>query len=443
MVRAVNKFKADFGGQFISLERVQPSSDHVPHRYLLAEAGDTLFASFVGTRQYKDIMADANILQGHIFHDDVAEDECIEASEPIQSEPLKNNGEGLRNPKQLRQKPKPAAHRGFLARAKGIPALELYRLAQKKKRKLVLCGHSLGGAVAALATLAILRVVAASSKRGNENIHVKCITFSQPPVGNAALREYVFGALVKHTAGISNSILITFASLGFVFCSYVHEKGWHHYFKSYCIPEDLVPRILSPAYFHHYNEQRISMAGETEATNGQGVTSEAEKRKTKEHEQLVIGVGPVQNSFWRLSKLVPLEAVKKQLDRYIGKKEDPAETSTANESAVLAPIRDVVIEPQSLEIEEGKDGISLKPLPDAGNGPTVSGRSGGKTNSPNGFRVPYLPSYVPFGELYLLGTASVESLSEGEYSKLTSIFSGQICDNRTERTSSVTFYEVL
>lgn len=36
---------------------------------------------------------------------------------------------------------------GFLGRAKGIPALELYRLAQKKNRKLVLCGHSLGGAV--------------------------------------------------------------------------------------------------------------------------------------------------------------------------------------------------------------------------------------------------------------------------------------------------------
>lgn len=32
MVRAVNKFKADFGGQVVSLERVQPSSDHVPHR---------------------------------------------------------------------------------------------------------------------------------------------------------------------------------------------------------------------------------------------------------------------------------------------------------------------------------------------------------------------------------------------------------------------------
>lgn len=202
--------------------------------------------------------------------------------------------------------------------------------------------------------------------------------------------------------GLALAFSCCFLSFGLL-CSYVHEKGWHHYFKSYCIPEDLVPRILSPAYFHHYNEQRMSMAGEAEATdsslfkkNGQGVTSEAEKTKGKEHEQLVIGVGPVQNSFWRLSRLVPLEAVKKQLDRYIGKKVDPAEASTAN---VSAPIGDVVIEPQSLEIEEGRDGISLKPLPDTGNGQTVSGRSEGKTDSSNGFRVPYLPSYVPFGEV--------------------------------------------
>lgn len=104
-----------------------------------------------------------------------------------------------------------------MARAKGIPALELYKLAQKKKRKLVLCGHSLGGAVsivlmflfhfalgeatgafmapfllvkvAALATLAILRVIASSSSKDQEEVQIKCITFSQPPVGNAALRE--------------------------------------------------------------------------------------------------------------------------------------------------------------------------------------------------------------------------------------------------------------
>jgi len=33
MIRAVNKFKDDFGGQVVALERVQPSSDHVPHRF--------------------------------------------------------------------------------------------------------------------------------------------------------------------------------------------------------------------------------------------------------------------------------------------------------------------------------------------------------------------------------------------------------------------------
>lgn len=44
--------------------------------------------------------------------------------------------------------------------------------------------------VAVLSTLAILRVLASSSlAKEHENVPVKCITFSQPPVGNAALKE--------------------------------------------------------------------------------------------------------------------------------------------------------------------------------------------------------------------------------------------------------------
>ncbi|XP_019263724.1 PREDICTED: uncharacterized protein LOC109241438 isoform X2 [Nicotiana attenuata] len=409
MVRAVNKFKADFGGEVVSLERVQPSSDHVPHRYLLAEAGDTLFASFIGTKQYKDVMADVNIFQGALFHEDAVED--IHGLESMESGQVDTQRSNIENHSKLLESktkptkltPKPAAHRGFMARAKGIPALELYRLAQKKKRKLVLCGHSLGGAVAVLSTLAILRVFAASSKE-NEKVQVKCITFSQPPVGNAALREYVNG------------------------------KGWQHYFKTYCIPEDLVPRILSPAYFHHYNARSLPIPSDGGASLSTSTSSElsllkqkTEKAKDNEGEQLVLGVGPVQNSFWRLSRLVPLEGVRKQLYRYRGKKVEPLETSTTD-SVSMPSVNDITNTPQSLEIQEGSDGISLRPLPTDEDitGEDKMGKSVAESNTNNGDkkgwrRMPYLPLYVPFGQLFLLGNSSVEFLSGAEYSKLTSV----------------------
>ncbi|KAL4323371.1 hypothetical protein GQ457_11G003890 [Hibiscus cannabinus] len=410
MMRAVNKFKADFGGQIVSLERVQPSSDHVPHRYLLAEAGDTLFASFIGTKQYKDLMAGANILQGAIFNEDVTDDiKQNEVTEANLGERQKGNGENKfisleSKSKRMKDRSEPAAHRGFLTRAKGIPALELYRLAQKKKRKLVLCGHSLGGAVAALATLAILRVIAASSSsKESEKVHVKCITFSQPPVGNSALRDYV------------------------------NRKGWQQYFKSYCIPEDLIPRILSPAYFHHYNAQSLFMSSDAESTilstskNEQGSQKgKEEKLNENEGEQLVLGVGPIQGPFWRLSRLVPLEGVRRQFRKYTGKQDDPIEPSAAD-STTAPLISDEGVGPQFLEIQEGTDGISLKPFSDPDNGAsdTGSGKFTGKTNGSGDnkrwSRVPSLPSYVPFGQLYLLGNSSVESLSGVEYSNLTSV----------------------
>lgn len=424
LVRAVNKFKADFGGQIVSLERVQPSSDHVPHSYLLAEAGDTLFASFIGTKQYKDVMTDANIFQGAIFHEDAVE--VTNGTENNKSNrPQNGNGNGnvenLWNPlesksKQVNDKAKPAAHRGFLARAKGIPALELYRLAQKKKRNLVLCGHSLGGAVAVLATLAILRVVAASSSslKENENVKVKCITFSQPPVGNAALRDYV------------------------------NREGWQHYFKSYCIPEDLVPRILSPAYFHHYNAQPPLVPAETGSNSISMLKSEEAvgKHKENEGEQLVLGLGPVQTSIWRLSRLVPLEGVRRQFNKFRGKKVNSVETSSLSDSVATTVVDDDIVEAQSLEIQEGSDGISLKPISETDKEPqyvSPNEKSAKTSTAKNGDgrtwrRVPYLPSYVPFGELYLLENSSVKSLSDAEYSKLTSV--GSVIAELRERFRS-------
>ena len=62
-------------------------------------------------------MADANILQGAIFHEDVMEDiDRIEVIEANQGERQKGNGENEFNsleskPKLIKDMPKPAAHR--------------------------------------------------------------------------------------------------------------------------------------------------------------------------------------------------------------------------------------------------------------------------------------------------------------------------------------------
>lgn len=409
MLRFINKFKTEFGGQIISLERVQPSLDHVPHRYLLAEAGDTLYASFIGTKQYKDFIADVNIFQGALFHDDdIPEDsDEVDGIEGEQVDIQKNEKSGGKI--QIKKSLKPAAHRGFLARAKGIPALELYKLAVKKNRKLVLCGHSLGGAVAALATLAILRVLASAPlTKEHEKVQVKCITFSQPPVGNAALKDYVY------------------------------QKGWHQYFKTYCIPEDLVPRILSPAYFHHYNSsQTVRAFPDSRMPTSNSVKSEVPSRslnnatvsKEKKGEQLVLGVGPVQKSVWRLYKLVPLDAVRKHVDIF-RKGNGAREAAPVLNRGVKLPLKvDEIAESQSLEIQEGAEGISLNTVPikeDEGinevNGNLADSKNSAEAgNSRQWRRVPGLPSYVPFGELYLLESSSVKSLSDAEYSKITSV----------------------
>lgn len=100
-----------------------------------------------------------------------------------------------------------------------------------------------------------------------------------------------------------------------------------------------------------------------------GEVLEAEKIKGKEQEQLVIGVGFVQNLFWRFLRFVFFEVVKKQLDRYRGKKEDFVESFSVSEFVVLLVfIEDVFMELQFFEIEEGGDGIFFKSLLDSGNG---------------------------------------------------------------------------
>jgi hypothetical protein len=393
VLRAVNKFKADFGGQLVPVDCIQTSLEHVTHRYVLAEAGNTLFVSFIGTKQYKDLIADANFLQGPLFGDEDEAHKIAEEEEHVISGPRK--GLGLNADLRRKRKGKPAAHRGFLARAKGIPATELYRLAQKKDCKLVLCGHSLGGAVAVLATIAILRASAASSvSRPGNRVRVKCITFSQPPVGNAALRDYV------------------------------HRKGWQQHFQTYCIPEDIIPRILSPAYFRHYRSQAVDFIG-LQTMEEQVDTNGNLALKNRNGDQMALGIGPVPSPFWRIPRLVPLASVQKSVQWFKSRGEE-AETGRqvagTNSEGDVTPV-------QPLEIKEATDRVALASVSSESNlaaqdlKPVTSGKREQSPVRPADWRnrVPSLPSYVPFGQLYLLEKTSVEALSASEYTQLTSM----------------------
>lgn len=134
----------------------------------------------------------------------------------------------------------------------------------------------------------------------------------------------------------------------------------------------------------------------------------AEKTKENEGEQLVLGLGPVQTSFWRLSRLVPLEGVRRQFNKYQRKQGDSVETSSVGSSAPTSSLDDMVAATQSLEIQEGSDGISLEPFAekerrtqDEANDGKPFGKSNASTSGDTKAwrRVPNLPSYVPFGQV--------------------------------------------
>jgi pimeloyl-ACP methyl ester carboxylesterase len=70
-------------------------------------------------------------------------------------------------PGQLSAMPRlPRCHAGFLARARAIPIVHLYDEARRRRRRLVLCGHSLGGAVAAVSAVRLLLALRALPGEG-------------------------------------------------------------------------------------------------------------------------------------------------------------------------------------------------------------------------------------------------------------------------------------
>jgi len=150
-----------------------------------------------------------------------------------------------------------------------------------------------------------------------------------------------------------------------------------------------------------------------------------QKATPNEGERLVLGLGPVQNSFHRLSRLVPILGVQKQLDWFRGRKEDAnAPSKEDNSDSTLKETSSL----QALEIHEEADGVTFRPSPDADKissevfkKKSTESKESRKAEYIQWYKVPILPTYVPFGQLHLLEKSSVEPLSASEYARRTSV----------------------
>ncbi|KAK9816587.1 hypothetical protein WJX72_002290 [[Myrmecia] bisecta] len=172
----------------VQLQQVQCSLPDTVHRYALATDGRTLFVAFQGSKELRDVATNINILQDAMWQGEAA-------AGPADWQGVAPLGVA-------------AVHRGFLARAKTLPVHAIYLHAVARSQDVVFCGHSLGGAVAAICTLRLLRLTGGQAR-------VRCISFGAPAIGNAALARAVAAV------------------------------GWQTNFASYVLPEDLVPRLLT------------------------------------------------------------------------------------------------------------------------------------------------------------------------------------------------------
>ena len=207
------------------------------HGYLVADAPGAVFVACAGTRDARDLVTDVSVRSADL-------DLAAEA--------------GTRRPGD-RSRRALAAHGGFASRARGLraPVRALFRNAVLRDgKRLVLCGHSLGGAVAALALLGLLLDIEDAEGRADDDAD------GAPSTGpstasdeneNENENENVFAkprkrkSLARLLAADGVLACVGFAappSVDEATRAYAETRGWTRAFVNVCSREDFVPRLM-------------------------------------------------------------------------------------------------------------------------------------------------------------------------------------------------------
>ncbi|PSC69406.1 cytochrome P450, partial [Micractinium conductrix] len=182
------------------LRAVQWSPPNQEQQYVVAETADALVVAFLGTKRPADHLVNLRLRHTPLKTSAAASYPSTAAAATLASFDAADAA---------RSGAAPAAHSGYLRRAAAVPAEQLYALARVQGKRLVLAGHSLGGAVATLCALRLLDALPTEAHAA-----VSAVAFAAPPVGNAALAEAAAAA------------------------------GWSRRVTNYLLPEDWVPGLL-------------------------------------------------------------------------------------------------------------------------------------------------------------------------------------------------------
>ena len=131
-----------------------------------------LYVAFRGTKSWEDAMADADIKQ-----------------------------------RGRQDIPGGTFHSGFESRSRVLPAWQILNFAEREDcETIVVCGHSLGGAVAAVSATSL----GIELKKQNKEISTYCITFGAPLFANETVRQYcqqqMFDQHMMHFVGYKDIV---------------------------------------------------------------------------------------------------------------------------------------------------------------------------------------------------------------------------------------------